>query len=97
MVHDHKHLTGEGKQVVYDTQQMKSEREMLQNQGDGNGHKVTISSDKPNLNGKPPDPRPSGPLGEKSDVYYVDKESGKISHEWNSKMNKWKEINKKSD
>jgi len=90
MVHDHKHLTGEGKQVVYDTQQMKSEREMLQNQGNGHGHKVTLSSDKPNLDGKPPDPRPSDPLGKKSDVYYVDK--GEITKRWNKETNQWDPI-----
>ncbi len=45
---------------------MRAEREMLE---DKNGsHIVTISSDKPDLNGIPPHPRPSRPLGEKSEI-----------------------------
>ncbi|HFU7058608.1 TPA: ADP-ribosyltransferase [Bacillus cereus] len=43
---------------------------------------MTISSDKPDLNGIPPHPRPSGPLGKNSEIYYTDPSSGKVTHIW---------------
>ncbi|OSX89719.1 hypothetical protein BTJ44_01826 [Bacillus mycoides] len=46
---------------------MRAERELVQKT---NGrHVVTISSDVPDLNGIPPQPRPSGPLAKKSEIY----------------------------
>ncbi|WP_297422957.1 hypothetical protein [Clostridium sp.] len=80
LVHDHKHLTGEGDQVVYDTDQMRTQRQMLET--DDGTHVVTMSSDKPNLEAIPPQPRPSGPLAQDSKVYYTEPGSGKITHEW---------------
>ncbi|MGG5765074.1 MULTISPECIES: ADP-ribosyltransferase [Bacillus cereus group] len=59
---------------------MRAEREMAQ---ETNGrHVVAIPSDKPDLNGIPPHPRPSGPLGLKSEIYYTDPSSGKVTHKW---------------
>jgi RHS repeat-associated protein len=78
LVHDHKHLGGR-EQVVYDTEQFAAQREVA---GDGE-HVVTISSDHPNLNGVPPEPRPSRPLAEASTVYYADSE-GNILFVWSN-------------
>ncbi|WP_433595194.1 pre-toxin TG domain-containing protein [Lysinibacillus xylanilyticus] len=97
LVHDHKHKTGGNDQTVHNDRQIRAEREMLE---DKNGrHVVTISSDKPNINGVPPQPRPSGPLGELSDIYYTDTKSGKITHQWESDPllpggGKWSKIKK---
>ncbi|MFC8054636.1 ADP-ribosyltransferase [Bacillus cereus] len=95
LVHDHKHKMGEKEQTIHNDRQMRAEREMLE---DKNGsHVVTISSDKPDLNGIPPHPRPSGPLGEKSEIYYTDPSSGKVTHKWegNSRLpggGRWKKL-----
>ncbi|WP_433948252.1 ADP-ribosyltransferase [Bacillus tropicus] len=95
LVHDHKHKMGEKEQTIHNDSQMRAEREMLE---DKNGsHVVTISSDKPDLNGIPPKPRPSGPLGEKSEIYYTDPSSGKVTHKWegNSRLpggGRWKKL-----
>ncbi|MNJ02639.1 hypothetical protein D3C73_1626620 [compost metagenome] len=45
-------------------------------------HVVTMSSDKPDLNGSPPKPRPSETFGDSSEIYYVNPESGLITHVW---------------
>ncbi|MBY0117387.1 ADP-ribosyltransferase [Paenibacillus xylanexedens] len=80
LVHDHKHKTGGDDQIVHNDSQIRAEREMLQTK---NGrHIVTISSDKPALDSSPPKPRPSGPLGEKSEIYYVDPNTGNITRKW---------------
>ncbi|MBG9595345.1 ADP-ribosyltransferase [Bacillus mycoides] len=80
LVHDHKHKMGEKEQTIHNDRQMRAEREMLE---DKNGsHIVTISSDKPDLNGIPPHPRPSGPLAKESDIFYTDPNSGKVTHKW---------------
>ncbi|WP_242227361.1 ADP-ribosyltransferase [Bacillus cereus group sp. BfR-BA-01315] len=59
---------------------MRAERELAQ-KTDGR-HVVTISSDIPDLNGIPPHPRPSGPLALKSEIYYTDPSSGKVTPKW---------------
>ncbi|CAH2463187.1 MULTISPECIES: ADP-ribosyltransferase [Bacillus] len=95
LVHDHKHKMGEKEQTIHNDRQMRAEREMLE---DKNGsHVVTISSDKPDLNGIPPKPRPSGPLGKDSDVYYTDPNSGKVTHKWENNTRlpgggRWKKL-----
>ena len=95
LVHDHKHKTGGKDQTVHNDRQMRAEREMLE---DKNGrHVVTISSDKPKINDVPPQPRPTGPLGKLSDIYYTDPVNGGITHKWetNNKLpggGRWKKI-----
>ncbi|WP_242808206.1 ADP-ribosyltransferase [Bacillus sp. N447-1] len=95
LVHDHKHKISDKKHVIHNDSQMRAEREMLE---DKNGsHIVTISSDKPDLNGIPPHPRPSGPLGKDSDVYYTDPNSGKVTHKWENNTRlpgggRWKKL-----
>ncbi|WFA85694.1 hypothetical protein [Paenibacillus amylolyticus] len=95
LVHDHKHKTGGDDQIVHNDSQIRAEREMLQTK---NGrHIVTISSDKPALDSSPPKPRPSGPLGEKSEIYYVDPKTGDITRKWqpNPRLpggGRWKKI-----
>ena len=95
LVHDHKHKISDKEHFIHNDSQMRAEREMLE---DKNGsHIVTISSDKPDLNGIPPKPRPSGPLGEKSEIYYTDLSSGKVTHKWegNSRLpggGRWKKL-----
>ncbi|HDR7670810.1 TPA: ADP-ribosyltransferase [Bacillus wiedmannii] len=80
LVHDHKHKISDKEHVIHNDSQMRAEREMLE---DKNGsHVVTISSDKPDLNGIPPHPRPSGPLAKESDIFYTDPNSGKVTHKW---------------
>ncbi|MGX1828945.1 contractile injection system protein, VgrG/Pvc8 family [Paenibacillus taichungensis] len=81
LVHDHKHKTGGKEQVIHNDKQMEAQRDMLEDKVNGK-HVVTISSDKPNLSGSPPKPRPSKPLGEKSEIYYVDITSGQIKYKW---------------
>ena len=82
LVHDHKHFTGQSQdQVLYNDAQIRAERDMLELDVGGK-HVVTISSEAPNLNGIPPQPRPSISLGELSDIYYVDPVSQKITHQW---------------
>ena len=44
-------------------------KEMLEDKS--GSHIVTISSDKPDLNGIPPHPRPSGPLAKESDIFIL--------------------------
>ena len=79
LVHDHKHLGGEN-QVVCNSDQFSAQRGLVQ--APGPGHVVTISSDRPNLNGNPPTPRPSGPLAEsKSTIHYTDS-NGNVTHTW---------------
>lgn len=79
-VHDHEHKISDHKHVIHNDRQMQAEKEMLE---DKNGsHVMTISSDKPDLNGIPPQPRPSGPLGEQGTIYYTDPNSGKVTHQW---------------
>lgn len=76
---------------MYNDAQMKVERDMLSSP---NGkHVVTMSSDAPNINGVPPQPRPSGPLSELSDVYYTDLKTKKITHVWSVKKGKWVPVN----
>ncbi|WP_242280347.1 ADP-ribosyltransferase [Bacillus cereus group sp. BfR-BA-01428] len=80
LVHDHKHKISDKEHVIHNDSQMRAERELAKEQ---NGrHVVTISSDKPDLNGIPPHPRPSGPLAKKSEIYYTDPSSGKVTHVW---------------
>ncbi|MFE4572871.1 hypothetical protein [Paenibacillus chitinolyticus] len=81
LVHDHKHKTGGEDQVIYNDDQMRAQREMIEDKLNGR-HTVTMSSDKPDLYGNPPKPRPSGPLGKDSDVFYTDLKTGKITHVW---------------
>lgn len=80
LVHDHKHKMGGEDQVIHNDKQMRAEKEMIE-AADGK-HVVTMSSDKPDLDGIPPNPRPSGPLGQESNIYYTDPSSGKVTHEW---------------
>jgi RHS repeat-associated protein len=77
VVHDHKDKTGKDK-VIYDDDQMKAQRDMA---GEDGRHIVTTSSDKPKLTADPPEPRPSKPLAEKSEVHYTNKD-GKVTHTW---------------
>lgn len=60
--------------------QMRAERELAQETNDR--HVVTISSNKPDLNGIPPKPRSRGPLGKNREIYYTDLNSGKVTHQW---------------
>lgn len=82
LIHDHKHKSGADDQVVYNDSQMRAVREMLE--ADNGEHIVTISSDHPDLDAIPPKPRPSGPLGKESTVYYSDPKTGKIIRGWES-------------
>jgi hypothetical protein len=98
VVHEHKHFTGEGEQTVYNTEQMRAQQKVA---GNDQRHVVTLSSDKPNLDGKPPDPRPSRELhkDENRDIYYVEPakhdeagnelEPAKVTRVWNPKKNRW--------
>lgn len=81
LVHDHKHKTGGDDQVIHNDKQIRAEREMLEDKVNGR-HVVTLSSDKPELDAIPPKPRPSGPLGNNSDIFYTDPKSGKVTHVW---------------
>jgi len=95
LVHDHKHKISDKEHVIHNDSQMRDEREMLEDKS--GSHIVTISSDKPDLNGIPPKPRPSGPLGEKSEIYYTDPSGGKVTHKWegNSRLpggGRWKKL-----
>jgi hypothetical protein len=86
IVHEHKHFTKDGDQVVYNTKQMDAQR--TSKEFAGKEHHVTISSDNPvNLLGDKPNPRPSGKLAKKSEVSYYDIEQGKITHTWESDLN----------
>jgi hypothetical protein len=60
---------------------MRAEKEMAKSVENGS-HVVTMSSDKPDLYGDPPKPRPSAPLAKGSDIYYTDPSSGKVTHKW---------------
>ena len=87
VVHDHKHFS-KGDQYQDLDSQMRAQRKVAK---DSNGtHVVTMSSSQPNLKGKPPKPRPSGPLAKDSDVYYTDKD-GDVTHKW-GKDKKTKEM-----
>ncbi|WP_336748534.1 ADP-ribosyltransferase [Bacillus cereus] len=95
LIHDYKHKISDKEHVIHNDSQMRAEREMLEDKS--GSHIVTISSDKPDLNGIPPKPRPSGPLGEKSEIYYTDPSSGKVTHKWegNSRLpggGRWKKL-----
>ncbi|WP_423231440.1 ADP-ribosyltransferase [Bacillus cereus] len=80
LVHDHKHKISDKEHVIHNDSQMRAEREMLEDKS--GSHIVTISSDKPDSNGIPPHPRPSGPLAKESDIFYTDPNSGKVTHKW---------------
>jgi hypothetical protein len=80
LVHDHKHKISDKEHVIHNDSQMRAEREMLEDKS--GSHIVTISSDKPDLNGIPPHPRPSGPLAKESAIFYTDPNSGKVTHKW---------------
>ncbi|UZP04990.1 hypothetical protein JW813_08275 [Clostridium botulinum] len=85
IVHDHKHFLGGKDQVLYNTNQIKIETKMVEAK---NGkHIITMSSDAPNLNGIPPQPRPSKNIS--STVYYTDISTGKITHKWSKELMKW--------
>ena len=87
IVHEHKHFTGEGDQVVYNSKQIDTQRQGFPDKE----HHVTISSDDPDFAaGKP---RPSGPLAKKSNVSYYDMDTRKITHAWDSDKGKWVKIN----
>jgi hypothetical protein len=90
IVHEHKHFTGSGDNVVYNTDQMKAQRDGFE----GLEHHVTISSDGPvNLDGVKPNPRPSGPLvKEGSQVSYYDINEKKITHIWDIDDGVWLEV-----
>ncbi|MFC5987847.1 contractile injection system protein, VgrG/Pvc8 family [Marinicrinis lubricantis] len=81
LVHDHKHKTGGEDQVVYNDEQMRAQKEMISDVPNGR-HVVTMSSDKVDLYGNPPQPRPSSPLAKDSEIYYTEPGSGKITHKW---------------
>jgi hypothetical protein len=87
LVHDHKHFTGEGDQVIYDTKQLRAERKMIETK-EGK-HIVTVSSDNPNFDDMPIRPRPSRKLVEYSEIYYTNPGSGKITHKWDVKADCW--------
>ncbi len=58
---------------------------------------MTISSDKPDLNGIPPHSRPSGPLAKESDIFYADPNSGKVTQKWENNTRlpgggRWKKL-----
>lgn len=81
LIHDHKHKLGGEDQVIYSDGQIRAEREMIEDKKNGS-HVVTLSSDKAKLTASPPEPRPSGPLAEKSDIYFTDIKTGKVTHQW---------------
>ncbi|MBN1046988.1 ADP-ribosyltransferase [Clostridium botulinum] len=87
IVHDHKHFTSKNDQEIFNDAQMRAERDMIE--APNGKHIVTMSSDFPDLNGIPPKPRPSGPLAERSDIYYTDTSCGKITHKWDSSSESW--------
>ncbi|WP_439022118.1 ADP-ribosyltransferase [Bacillus thuringiensis] len=95
LVHDHKHKISDKEHVIHNDSQMRAEREMLEDKS--GSHIVTISSDKPDLNGIPPKPRPSGPLAKESDIFYTDPNSGKVTHKWENNTRlpgggRWKKL-----
>jgi RHS repeat-associated protein len=83
---EHKHMTGE-EDTLSDTQQMRAQREMADK--NGGKHEVAMTSDKPMKDDGTPPVQPSGPVGEKSDVKYVD-DQGNVTHTW--KDGKWKPV-----
>ncbi len=90
-VHDHKHFTGEGGQVAYDTAQARAQRDLAQSHPDAApdaSHVTSMSSDRPNLGGSPPEPRPSGALAEGSDVHFTDPD-GTVTHTWDKASGAW--------
>ena len=88
IVHEHKHFTKNGDQVVYNTKQMDTQRKAFPGE-----HHVTISSDNPvDLLGAKPNPRPSGPLALESEVSYYDIKLNKITHTWDKTKGVWKVV-----
>jgi hypothetical protein len=87
---EHKHLTGTPPQVLDDSIQLRAQREMAREMGQGI-HEVIISSDQPMI-GSPPMPqaRPSQPLGAASRIYYFDDVAGRVTHVWNSSTGTWR-------
>lgn len=79
IIHEHKDKSGED-QVVNNDEQMRAQQRAA---GEDGRHVVTMSSDEPNIKGKPPTPRPSGPLGnnENTEIYYTDS-NGQVTHKW---------------
>jgi hypothetical protein len=78
LVHDHKTVTGSDK-VVYETEQIRAQKQLVA--GGKGDHIVSISTDKPKFTKIPPEPRPSGPLANRSQVVYTTKE-GLVTHTW---------------
>jgi len=96
IVHDHKHFTGKGDQVISNDKQMRAQRELTTSERTDGRHIVTMSSDNAALNNNPPRPRPSKQLGQGSEIYYTSPESGEITHQWvknrQSKVWEWEKL-----
>jgi hypothetical protein len=87
VVHDNKHFSGRGSQVQGDTPQLQAQRALA---GQDGRHIVSLSSDRPNLGGTPPQPRPDPALGAStSEVVYADPATGRVTHTWDPSTNTW--------
>lgn len=76
---DSEHPEHRARVSLCDSGQLRDQREAATSRG--GRHIVALTSDHPLGSDGAPQVRPSGPLGEKSKVYYVDHE-GRASHEW---------------
>ena len=105
VVHDHKHLMGGKDQVVYNTEQLRAQHDLAMNGAKSGGtvtdpvisggakHKITLSSDAPDIKGVPPKPRPSRNLGsqENTEILFTNK-SGKVLYKWNPEKQIWVDV-----
>mgnify|MGYP000548384290 FL=1 len=91
-IQEHKHFQeGTDGQVVYNSDQIKGQREAAKK--DGKEHVITISSDAPKGADGQPKPRPSREFSKeenRSTIYYV--ENGKVTHEWNPDLQQWDSV-----
>jgi len=95
VIHEHKDVSGDPP-VVYNTDQMKAQRDATDSDGNPVRHVVTISS-KAGLDGNDtPIARPSKPMSEPntrgnvSQIYYSN--NGQVTHKWNPATNSWRRL-----
>ena len=74
-------------EVLYDSPQLRAQRDLAKTMG--GQHEIVMSADAFSLAGKPPTPRPSGPVGTESIVKFFDPFQNKVTHVWNSKKARW--------
>ena len=77
-IHDNKDLSGK-KPYLYDTPQLRAEREAAR--AYGGKHIITVTSNHSLVDGNPI-VKISAPAAKDSKIYYVDKESKVITHIW---------------